>query len=133
VDRPGSKDPFADLFGDLADRLGGDRWQPALDVFETEKEVVVRVELAGVHRDRIRVTVHGGQLRIHGERVPPGDRDVLRHHQMEIAFGPFERVLNVGVPFEREGVVAHLEDGFLTVTLPKRGRVRRRIEVESSG
>ncbi len=53
---------------------------------------------------------------------------VQRLHQMEIAFGPFERVLRIGIPFEREGVAAHLEDGFLTVNLPK--QLPRRLPVE---
>jgi HSP20 family molecular chaperone IbpA len=49
---------------------------------------------------------------------------------MEIAFGPFERTLRLKVPIDREQVSAHLEDGFLEVTLPK--RAPQRIEVERS-
>ena len=60
-------DPFADLYGEFRDRLRGDRWQPDVDVFETEKAVVVRVELAGVRRDDLRVGVDGEALRISGE------------------------------------------------------------------
>ena len=57
--------------------LRGDRWQPAIDVFETEKAIVVRVELAGVRGQDVRVTVDGEWLRIRGERRPPADADVL--------------------------------------------------------
>lgn len=81
-------------------------------------------------RARLRVTVQGAQVRIRGERLPPAEVDVSRHHQMEIAFGPFERVVNIGVPFERDQVAAHLEDGFLLVTLPKRRPESRRVEVK---
>jgi HSP20 family molecular chaperone IbpA len=51
---------------------------------------------------------------------------------MEIAFGPFERSLSIPVPFEREQVAAHLADGFLRVTLPKRVPAKREIEIERS-
>jgi HSP20 family protein len=91
---------------------------------------VVRAEIAGVRGEDLRVNVDGDTLRITGERrVPPGD-EVRRLHQMEIAFGPFERAIRIGVAFERDQVKAHLEDGFLEVVLPKREPVKRRVPVE---
>lgn len=123
-------DPLAELLGEFADRLHGDRWQPDVDVFETAQTFVVRAELAGVRSQDLRVTVDGDELRIRGVRLPPEAGDLRRLHRMEIASGPFERRVRVPVPFEREGVTAHLADGFLTVTLPRRAPMRRRIEVE---
>jgi HSP20 family protein len=122
--------PFREWFGGLEARVGGDRWQPAADVYETEKAVVVRFELAGVARGEVQVTVDRDVLRIRGVRQPRMDADVQRLHQMEIAFGPFERALRIAIPFERDQVSAQLEDGFLRVTLPKRQPARRRIDVE---
>lgn len=127
----GGQDPFADLFGELADRLRGDRWQPALDVLETEKAFVLRVELGGVRRSDIHVSVDGDVVRIRGVRRAPEEADVQRLHRMEIVFGPFERALTIPVPFERDQVSAQLADGFLRVTVPKRLPARRRIEVGS--
>jgi HSP20 family protein len=108
-----------DPFGDFSDRLGGSRWRPAVDVFETEKAIVVRLELAGVRISDLDVTVDGDCLRVSGVRQVASTEGVQRLHQMEIAFGPFERVMRFEVGFERDQVAAHLEDGFLTVTLPK--------------
>jgi HSP20 family protein len=127
VDRPERQDPSWP--GQLREWTRGDRWQPAIDIFETEKAIVVRVELAGVKSPDVRVTVDGERLRIHGERRPPRSPDPERLHQMEIAFGPFERVVHIAIPFERDEVAAHLEDGFLVVTLPKRAPARRRVSV----
>ena len=45
--------PLVELYGEFPDRLRGDRWQPSADVFETEAEVVVRFEVAGV---RVRIS-----------------------------------------------------------------------------
>ncbi len=123
------REPFAELFGDLSERLLGDRWQPALDVIETQTAIVVRLEMSGVRSRDIAVSVDGEELRIRGVRRPPATGDALRLHQSEIAYGPFERVLRLRLPFVREGIAAHLEEGFLTVTLPK--GERRTIDVGS--
>ena len=53
-------DPFAELLGgEFRERLRDDRWKPDVDVFETEKSIVVRAELAGVRGQDLRVTVDG--------------------------------------------------------------------------
>jgi HSP20 family protein len=123
-------DPFAELYGEFADRLRGDRWQPDVDVFETAGAVVVRVEIAGIRGEDVRVTVDGQVLRLSGLRRAPEGEDVRRLHQMEIASGPFERRVRIPVPFNRDRVSAHLADGFLTVTLPRRDPARRKVKVE---
>lgn len=132
MERRTPADPFAELFGDDPRHRAGDRWRPAVDVYETEKAVVVRVEIAGVRSDELRVAVEGELLCIRGSRRPhPESEDVLRHHQLEIELGPFEARVRIPVPFERGAVEARLEDGVLCVRLPKRGP--RRIEVQRSG
>jgi HSP20 family protein len=123
-------DPLAPWFGRLSDQLGGDRWQPAADVYETEKAVVVRLDLPGVASDEVQVTVDGDVLRIRGVRRARVDEDAQRLHQMEIVSGPFERALRIGIPFERDHVIASLEEGVLRVVLPKRTSGPRRIGVE---
>jgi HSP20 family protein len=120
-------DPFAELYGDFADRLTGDRWQPDADVFETEDAVVVRFELAGVESENLRVSVDGPEVRIRGVRAPAPGAPVKRLHQMEIASGPFERRVRIPVAFDRQKVSAHLSNGFLTITLGK--RVRREVAI----
>jgi HSP20 family protein len=117
-------DPLAPWFGRLTGRLGEDSWQPSADVFETEKAIVVRLELAGVAGSDVSVTVDGDVLRIRGVRKPRVDAAAQRLHQMEIACGPFERAIRIGVPFERDGVTASLEEGLLRVVLPKRSSRR---------
>jgi HSP20 family protein len=117
----------APLGSDVGASFGGDRWEPAVDVFETEKALVVRVELAGVASGQVRVTVDGEWLTIRGERFPTSDAEVQRLHRLEIACGPFERRLRIQVPFDREHVVANLDEGILTIELRK--ELPQRIEV----
>lgn len=130
MSHPTRTDPFAELYGEFTDRLRGDRWQPDVDVFETERGVVVRVELAGIRSDDVRVSVDGQVLRLSGVRAAPEGEEVKRLHQMEIASGPFERRVRIPVAFDRDRMSAHLADGFLTVTLPRRDPARRRVKVE---
>ncbi len=92
----------------------------------------MRVEISGVRGGDLRVNMDGDLLRVSGVRRVPVEAEVRRLHQMEIAFGPFERAIRIAVPFDREGVSAHLEDGFLLVTLPKSRPKRRQIEVKSA-
>jgi HSP20 family protein len=106
-------------------------WEPPVDVYETVDALHVKIELAGVHPDHLQVelTADGRAVIIRGERrdgtcegvgVPPPERRTT-FHQMEIYFGPFERVipLPVRVEVDREHVQASYRDGFLTVSLPK--------------
>ena len=122
--------PLVELYAEFPDRLRGDRWQPSADVFETEQEVVVRFEVAGVRGDDLRVNVEGTVLRLRGVRRTPPSSAIDRLHQMEISFGPFEREIAIQAVFDSEGVRARLEDGFLEVRIPKRSRERRSLEIE---
>jgi len=124
------QDSLAEYFGEFGDRLRGDRWQPDVDIYETEKALVVRVEIAGVRGQDLNVRVDGQILRIAGVRRAPDGAQVRRLHQMEIASGPFERRLRIPIPFDRDAVSAQIADGFLTVTLPKSETGPRRVSVE---
>jgi HSP20 family protein len=123
-------DSLVEHFGEFSDRLRGDSWQPDIDVFETETALVVRAEIAGVRSQDLNVRVDGQILRIAGIRPAPDGSHVRRLHQMEIASGPFERRLQIPIPFDRNGVSAQVADGFLTVTLPKSEAGPRRVPVE---
>ena len=124
------RDPLREFLGDFPDRLRGDAWQPAVDIFETEAAVVVRLEMAGVRAQDLKVNVDGELLQIRGVRQTRMGEDIRRLHQMEIAFGPFESAIRLGIPFDGEGVSAHLEDGLLEVRLPKRQPVTVEVETE---
>ncbi|MFP6621902.1 MAG: Hsp20/alpha crystallin family protein [Myxococcota bacterium] len=101
-----------------------------MDIFETDDAVIVRLEMAGVRGDDLRVNVDADVLHIRGTRKTPDASGLRRLHQMEIAFGPFETHVPLRLPFDRDGVSAHLEDGLLEVRLPKRRPVRVEVETE---
>src|SRR3972149_710950 len=67
--------------------------EPPVDVYETEGEVVVLIEIAGIANEEVEVLVDGRTLIVRGERRPPGGRPQGPDSQMEICQGPFQREL----------------------------------------
>lgn len=101
-------------------------WQPAADVHETDSGIVIKLELAGVTASDVHVSLSGDgrRLSVSGVRSEPNEERTLRTacHQLEIYFGPFERVFMIPSEMEidRDGITATLKDGFLTIALPQR-------------
>lgn len=123
------RDPVGEWLETIPGRLGGHTWRPAVDVYESDSALLLRFEIPGVPRDQIQIAVIRNEVRVRGVRRPRGDARSLRTHQVEIALGPFERAVTIGQPFERDRVSAKLEDGVLTITLPKQSA--RAIEVDA--
>lgn len=110
---------------------GADAWRPALDVYETERAIVVRVELAGVASEDARVVVDGEYLQITGRRALTPTSSSQRHLLIEIPQGPFERVLRLRAQYDADRVTARLENGLLTIELPTRESGARVIPVKN--
>ncbi len=109
----------------------GQGWSPAVDIVETEEEVVIVVEMAGVKRDDLKVIIDGELVRIYGQRHSAFTRAPARFHRLEIETGAFARSFRISVPFASDQVQANLEDGLLFVRLPKKKRPQtRKIVVE---
>ncbi|MGH7570147.1 MAG: Hsp20/alpha crystallin family protein [Gemmatimonadales bacterium] len=94
------------------------KWKPRADVYETEGEIVVHMDIAGMRSEDIQVEYADEILTISGERVPR--REGKRHyHVMEIQIGPFERRFRLPAPVEPASIRARYEQGFLEVRLTK--------------
>jgi len=108
-------------------------WQPTIDVFETDSEVVVLIELAGVNENEIEVTVQHDILTIRGIR-----KDIKRgikrtYSQMEILWGPFERNVTLPANINVDEIKAFYEAGILEVVLPKRNKEKPlRVDIRAS-
>lgn len=93
-------------------------WAPPTDVYETESNLVIKVEVAGMREDDFEVAVEDQFLTIRGQRPDTNERRA--YHQMEIGFGKFE--VTVGLPqgIDTEGAAAEYKDGFLMIIFPKK-------------
>ena len=84
----------------------------------TERELVVRLELAGTPAEEVHVRVVESELIVSGRRRDPLGQGLRRVDRMEIAFGHFERIIPLPVPVEADRGSARLADGFLEIVLP---------------
>lgn len=98
----------------------GPRFKPPMDIYETDSDFVIVMEMAGAERQDIDVHLEGRRLRITGTRRVAAPLDAQRCHQMEIEFGSFERSVNLDFVPPRDSIEAIYQDGFLQITLPKR-------------
>jgi HSP20 family protein len=94
-------------------------WLPLTDVYETGDEFVVRMEIAGMDPEDIRVTLDERILIIKGVRRDPTPTGKKHFHKMEITVGPFERNIEIPADFRISSVEAHYEKGFLTIRIGK--------------
>ena len=126
---PKDYDPFPnqvyrlmnDLFKD-AKPLGyqPDRsFSPPMDIYETEDQLVVVMEIAGMKADAIQVTFDKDILSISGSRNEPSSPPKNRLHQMEIDYGRFQRTLRIPFPLKSDDFKATYRQGFLIITVPK--------------
>jgi HSP20 family protein len=123
--------PLVELYAEFPERLRGDRWQPAADVFETATEIVVRFEVAGVPGEDLRVNLEESCLRLRGVRRAPRSGPIDQLQQMEISSGPFEREIPLEAEFDPSAVRARLENGLLEVRIAKKQTERRKVDVRS--
>jgi HSP20 family protein len=94
-------------------------WAPALDVHEDKENFSVRVELPGMKREDIEVSLHDGALVITGERKEEKVTEETEVHRQERYYGKFTRALTLPAAVAGDKVKAQYKDGILTVTLPK--------------
>ena len=100
--------------------VGMGEWFPRVDVLETAKEVMVKVEAPGLARNEIEVSFQGPKLILSGEKKQPKvDRSVRGYLCLERSFGKFSRSLYIDRAVDLTKAKAELESGVLTVTIPK--------------
>ena len=94
-------------------------WVPTLDVTENEKEFHVRVEVPGIDKKDIDITVADGLLTIKGEKEKDFEEKDAQFHRVESVYGSFHRTLRRGDTVEAEKIDASYKDGILKITIPK--------------
>jgi HSP20 family protein len=109
----------------------GRRWVPAMDLVETDDEMVLRADLPGLGHDDIEIEVKDNVLTVAGERKAEHEEKGEGFYRVERAFGRFSRSLDLPRGIDPSGVRANFEQGVLEVRIPKPAeRKPTRIEVQ---
>ena len=108
--------PFWSSFGRTGQLFSG--WSPALDLYESAENVVATVELPGMRKEDIDISLHDGTLTISGERKGESTNGETTQ-RTERYVGTFRRSISMPTRIDASKVSATYEDGILKVTLPK--------------
>ncbi|HND47338.1 MAG TPA: Hsp20/alpha crystallin family protein [Anaerolineales bacterium] len=116
------------LFDDAFTRplsLSGNSWSiPAVDMYQTDNEVVVKAALPGIKADEVQLNVTGEVLTIKGETKQENETKEKAYHIREQRWGTFERSLVLPTEVVVDKAKADFENGILTITLPKAEEVK---------
>jgi HSP20 family protein len=106
-------------------------WAPAVDIYETENELVLKADLPDVELKDIDVRVENQTLTIAGERKFEKNDSVKGYHRLERSYGRFTRSFAVPSSFDTENIAAGYKNGVLSVSLPKKEAAKpRQIKIE---
>jgi HSP20 family protein len=104
---------------------------PSIDMFETNNEIIIYMELPGVEPDKISVVAEQDFITVSGERPAPTFADTTCIHQLEIEHGDFQRKIKLPTAVNISATTSKCLNGYLIITLPKfETQSRIKIEVE---
>ncbi len=109
---------FARAFGD--EEPASRPWAPAVDIYETDQNLVLKAELPGVDPKDVEVRVEDNTLYFKGERKFENEVKEENYHRVERTYGAFSRSFALPTSIDADRVLAEYKDGLLTLTLPKR-------------
>ena len=127
---------FEDAFNDMlrpyeAEQVSNRAWAPAVDIRETDDEVTLFVDLPGMKKDDVDLTLENNLLTISGERKFESEETNDSYHRIERSYGSFTRSFTLNQNVQTDKVEANFKDGVLIVTLPKQEQAKpRRISIK---
>jgi HSP20 family protein len=118
---------FDDAFtSPLSVRSGWAMSTPAIDMYQTDNEVIVKASIPGVKAEEVQINITGDVLSLKGEVKHEDERNDRAWHIREQRFGSFERSVALPTAVKTDRAEAVFEDGILTITLPKADEVKPR-------
>ncbi len=94
-------------------------WTPAVDIAEHENEYSVKLELPGVSKDDVKITMQKNILSVRGEKKKEKETKGSNFHRVERSYGAFQRNFTLPSTVKAERIDASYVDGILTIVLPK--------------
>ena len=106
--------------------MGPVDWAPAVDIVESDSDILIKAELPGVEAKDVSISLDNNVLSLRGERHSEKEINRENYHRMERATGSFSRSFALPASIDADRVTADFRNGLLTITLPKRENSRGR-------
>jgi len=124
---------FDDIFRRTTMPAEGRILSPAIDLSETDDEYRVKVDLPGISKDDMSISIVGNSIVIKGEKKQEKKEEKENYHYIERSYGSFKRVIDLPVDIDADKILAEFENGVLDIKVPKSEKVKpREIEVKVS-
>jgi HSP20 family protein len=123
---------FSDFLAPVNDdAVSTRRWMPPVDIRESGDALMLSVDLPGVKKEDVQITLENNVLTVGGERKFEKDVEEENYHRIERAYGSFARSFTVPGNLRHDQIQASFENGVLTVTLPKADEAKpRKIDIK---
>ncbi|HBG61330.1 MAG: hypothetical protein A2Y03_03500 [Omnitrophica WOR_2 bacterium GWF2_38_59] len=106
------------LFGD--NTLLGGEWAPAVDIYDSKDNILIKADLPGLTKDEVEVTIQNNNLILKGEKKKEKEIKEENYYRAERFYGSFYRTIPLSTAVETDKVDASYKDGVLTLKIPKK-------------
>lgn len=125
---------FRDSFGDDQEALTTSNFAPAVDVYEDEHNVTLKIEVPGIDEKDLDIRVENNTLTVHGERKYEKDEKEENYRRVERQYGSFTRSFNLPTTVDSESISANYDKGVLKIKLAKKAEAKpKQIKVNVGG
>jgi HSP20 family protein len=125
---------FEGSFPAQGDKSALTTWAPAVDIYETENELVLKADLPDINEKDLDVRVENNMLTIHGERKFEQKVKEENYLRVERSYGSFSRSFSLPSTINTESIKAEYKNGTLTVELPKRAESKpKQVKINVNG
>jgi HSP20 family protein len=115
---------FRDSFGDREETLTTSNFAPAVDVYEDEHDITLKIEVPGIEEKDIDVRLENNTLTVRGERKFEKEEKEENYRRVERQYGSFTRSFTLPNTVEAESVTANYEKGVLKIKLAKKAEAK---------
>lgn len=105
-------------------------WSPSVEMYETDKDLVVKAELPGLSSKDVDITLTDEALIIKGEKKESEEVKGENYYRKETRYGSFHRTIPIPIPIEKENIKASFKDGILEIRLPKAKESTKGIKIK---
>lgn len=99
-------------------------WNPSVDIYEKENELVLKAELPGIDENDIEIKIEDNTITLKGDRKFEKETKEENYHRIERSYGSFYRSFTLPRNIDQDKIRAESENGILKVTMPKKAELK---------